>query len=281
MTASTRWFVVVALAALLGAAGLHFLVLAGAVRLWPAATHLTIFGWVTAMILAVSYHTMPAFSARDFPYPVLVAIHCGIFVAGVTLATAGLAVSSAPAIVAGLLLEAIASLVFLANTILLFLRGSRRPQAHPIPSHPHQRDIDRIGTRATKVASLCLPLALLLLAAVYQGAIGAGWLLAAEHLAVLGWVMLMVVGVAVHVLPRFSGHALRGRGWARVQLACHCAGLGLIVLALGFGWAMLFAIGGMLMALALGLFAATVWPALAAVRSRPSTVPIVLQERPR
>jgi hypothetical protein len=281
MTASTRWFVVVALSALLGAAGLHFLVLAGAGRLWPAATHLTIFGWVTAMILAVSYHTMPAFSARDFPYPGLVALHCGVFLAGITLATAGLAVSSAPVIVAGLLLEAIASLVFVANTLLLFLRGSRRPRAHPIPPHPHQRDIDRIGTRATKIASLCLPLALLILAAVYQGTLGAGWLLAAEHLAVLGWVMLMIVGVAVHVLPRFSGHALRGRGWARVQLACHCAGLGLIVLALGSGWAMLFALGGILMALALGMFAATVWPTLAVVRPRPTTVPIVLQERSR
>ena len=29
--------------------------------------------------------------------------------------------------------------------------------------------------------------------------------LAAEHLVVLGWVMLMIVGVAYHVLPRFSG----------------------------------------------------------------------------
>jgi len=116
---------------------------------------------------------------------------------------------------------------------------------------------------------------------VYQGVLGAGWLLAAEHLAVLGWVMLMIVGVALHVLPRFSGHALRGRAWARVQLVCHCAGLGLIVLALGFGWAALFATGASLMALALGLFAATVWPALAAVRSRPSMIPITLQERPR
>jgi len=94
MTASTRWFVVAALAALLGAAGLHFLVLAGAVRLWPAATHLTVFGWVTAMILAVSYHTMPVFSARDFPYPRLIAVHCGIFAAGVTLTTTGLVLVS-------------------------------------------------------------------------------------------------------------------------------------------------------------------------------------------
>lgn len=281
MTAATRQFAVVTLSALLVAAGLHFLVLAGVARLWPAATHLTIFGWVTAMILTVSYHTMPVFSARDFPYPGLIAIHCGIFAAGVTLAAAGLVLSAAPVIVTGLLLEAIASIVFLANTILLFLRGPHRPHSHPVPPYPDQRAIDRIGTRATKLASVCLPLALLMLAAVYQGAIGVGWLLAAEHLAVLGWVMLMIIGVAVHVLPRFSGHALRGRDWARVQLACHCAGLSLIVLALGSGWAMLFAIGGILMAIALGLFAATIWPALAAIRSRPSSLPITLQERTR
>jgi hypothetical protein len=281
MIATTRWFLIIALAALLGAAGLHFLVLAGIARLWPAATHLTIFGWVTAMILAVSYHTMPVFGARDFPYPRLIAVHCGVFAVGVSLATAGLALFSDPAIVTGLLLELLASLVFLVNTMLLFLRGPRRPHTHPTPPLPDQRAIDRIGTRATKAAALCLPLSLFLLAGVYQGILGAGWLLAGEHLAVLGWVMLMIVGVAVHVLPRFSGRALRGRRWAQVQLACHCVALGLIVLALGFGQAALFATGAMLMAVALGLFAATVWPALATVRAQPLRAPISLQERPR
>lgn len=280
MNASTRWFAATALVALLGSVALHFMTLVGAAWLWPAATHLTIFGWVTAMILVVSYHTMPVFSARDFPYPRLIALHYLLFAAGIALTTIGLAFVEVPVTIAGLQLEASASLVFIANIILLFRCGPKRTHGHPVTPIPSQRDIDRLGTRATKVASVCLPLSLLGLAAVYQGILDVGWLLASEHLATLGWVMLMIVGVAVHVLPRFSGHGLRGPGWVRAQQVCHCIALGLMVFALGFDRPAVLAIGAMLMAVALGLFAATVWPALALTRS-PSSNPIMLQKRPQ
>jgi hypothetical protein len=98
--------------------------------------------------------------------------------------------------------------------------------------------------------------------AVRLGWISGAWMLAAEHLAALGWVMLMIVGVSYHVLPRFSGRATRGTEWARAQLLCQIGALMLIVLALGFGWPRIFTAGGLLMALALGLFAWTVWPTL-------------------
>jgi hypothetical protein len=72
----------------------------------------------------------------------------------------------------------------------------------------------------------------------------------------------MIVGVAYHVLPRFTGLSTRGLPWARAQLTCHFAALILMVLALGLGWSWLFALSGLLMTLALALFAWTVWPTL-------------------
>ena len=262
MTGSTRAFVIGGLIALPAAALLHLLALLGAGRAWPAMVHLMLFGWITALIYAVNVHTIPVFSGRDFPYPRLIWAQWAAWCAGVALATIGSLAGWRGGEVAGMLLQLSAALTFVANTALLFLRGPRRAHRPPPPPIADQPRVDRIGTRATALAGLSLPLALLLLLALRLGWISGSWLLAAEHLAALGWVMLMIVGVAYHVLPRFSGAGTRGPSWARAQLLCHLGALTLMVPALGFAWTWAFAAGGLLMALALGLFAWTIWPAI-------------------
>jgi hypothetical protein len=121
----------------------------------------------------------------------------------------------------------------------------------------------------------------LLLLGVRAGVLGGAWWLAAEHLATLGWVMLMIVGVALHVLPRFSGIGTRGARWARAQLGLHLAALATIVLGLGLGLGGLFAAGGLAMSGAIGLFAWTIWPTLRAVSARPQLITPTIKERAR
>jgi hypothetical protein len=186
------------------------------------------------------------------------------------LAVVGLLASWPAWSAAGYLAELAAALCFVWNLMQLLRHGQPRPRA-PQPPIPNQPQIDRLGTRATRAAGLCLPLALLLLLAARLGWRGE-WALAAEHLAALGWIVLMIVGVSYHVLPRFSGAGVRGQGWASAQLACHLAALLLIVGGLGFGWGRVFAVGGALMGVALGLFAWTIWPALRPVRLRPGAI---------
>ena len=181
----------------------------------------------------------------------------------------------------GLLLQIGGALVFVANTILLFRRGAPRPHRPPAPLIAGQPLVDRTGASATKAAGICLPSALLLLLAAQLGWIGGQWTLAAEHLAALGWMTLMIVGVAYHILPRFSGCGTRGPAWARAQLLSHIGALALIVLALGFGWPRGFALGGFVMALALGLFAWTIWPTLRAIQLQPAPSALAFKERPR
>jgi hypothetical protein len=268
MSASARAFVTAGLIALPAAALLHLLALLGVGRAWPAMVHLALFGWITAMIYAVNIHTMPVFAARDFPYPRLIWSQWAAWCAGVVLTTAAMLGSWRGGEAAGLLLQLGAALIFIANTILLFVRGKRRALRPLPPPIADQARVDRVGTQATKLAGLALPLALLLLLALRLEWIDGSWLLAAEHLATLGWVMLMIVGVAYHVLPRFSGVGTRGPAWARAQLLCHLAALALMVPALGFAWIQVFAAGGLLMTLALGLFAYTVWPTLRSIRAQ-------------
>jgi hypothetical protein len=280
MPSTTRSWFAASLLLLLVAALLHTALALGLSVVWAPLVHLTLFGWVSAMIVAVNLHTMPVFTGRAWPYPAVIWSHLGALVGGVSFAAAGMLAGATPLILAGLGLELLASLLFMLNVVLLMTRGPRKGLPPPPPPVPGQREVDKIGTRATSASGLCLPLALLLLLGPRLGLISGAWSLAAEHLAALGWVMLMIVGVALHVLPRFSGRGTRGPAWARAQLTLHLAALALIVLGLGLGVAPLFAAGALAMSAALGLFAWTIWPTLVPVAAAPLIVPTV-KERAR
>lgn len=279
MASSTRAWLALSLCLLVSAMLLHVLALAGVAIVWSAMVHLTLFGWITAMITTITYHTTPVFSGRDFPNKQLAWYHLGAFAAGVALAGAGLLARSNAATTVGVALQVLAALLFAANIALLLRRGTPHSGRPPLPPIASQPQVDRVARRATRLAGPCLLLALLLLLGAYGGWLHGEWALAAEHLAALGWIMLTVVGVAYHMLPRFNGRGVRGPGWARAQLACHLAALLLMVPALGFGLPALFAAGGLMMSVAVGLFVWTIWPALELAGMPQGSMPLVLKER--
>lgn len=279
MSWAARAFAISGIVSLIVATVLHEVVLLGDTSAWGALIHLLIFGWISALIIAVNYHTVPVFSRRDFAYPWLLIVHWAFFAPGIVLTVIALLLAWDVGTIIGLLLEIIASFLFSANIILLFVRGSRQA-GHPMPPpFPNQAPIDKVGTQATRLAGICLPLALLLLVGARLRWFDPAWVLAAEHTALLGWVMLMIVGVAYHVLPRFSGHELRGLVWVRAQLTCHLIGLILIASGLGWGWPAVFAAGGLTMALALALFAWTIWPTLQPITVRPIMLQPTVKKR--
>lgn len=272
MIRSTRAFLVLSLAALASVAGLHVLAMSALANTWAAMVHLMLFGWVSAMIYAITYHTMPIFSGRDFPYQRIIWLHAAVVLLGLGLAVMGLLSQMMALIQAGIVVQLIAAVLYSFNIISLFMRGVPRANRPTPPAIPHQDKVDRIGRLATRNAGLCLPLVYVLLLTGYAGWLRGDWVLAGEHLAALGWIMLTVVGVAYHMLPRFNGLGIRGPGWARAQIICHHAALVLMVPALGFGSSIGFAIGGLLMAVAMVLFAWTVWPALHSQHRQQSAV---------
>ena len=269
MIRNTRAFLVLSLGMLAIVAVLHVLAMTAIANSWAAMVHLMLFGWVSSMIHAITYHTMPIFSGRDFPYQRIIWLHFGVLSLGLLLAGAGLLIQLMLLIQVGIGVQLVAALLYTVNIISLFVRGIPRSTRPTPPAIPHQDKVDRIGRLATRNAGLCLPFVHMLLLSGYIGWLRGDWVLAGEHLAALGWIMLTVVGVAYHMLPRFNGRGVRGPGWARMQIVCHHIALVLMVAALGFGSTLGFAIGGLIMALAMILFAWTVWPALHAQGSKP------------
>ena len=109
------------------------------------------------------------------------------------------------------------------------------------------------------------------------------------HMNLLGFVAMMIFGVAYHVIPRFTGHPLHSRRLAELQWWIVNAGLALFVLGLvllpGTMYAtaarVIVAAGGLLSGLGAYVFVYNIWrtidgtverPAAARVGSDPATV---------
>ncbi|QKT03817.1 hypothetical protein HUS23_08295 [Ectothiorhodospiraceae bacterium 2226] len=78
------------------------------------------------------------------------------------------------------------------------------------------------------------------------------------HVMLLGFIMMMIYGVGLHVLPRFSGRPLYSERLANIQLYAANLGLWLMVA----GWMLwhnpTVIVGGVLVWGAMGLFAANI-----------------------
>ena len=93
------------------------------------------------------------------------------------------------------------------------------------------------------------------------------------HMALLGFVAMMIFGVAYHVIPRFTGNPLHSRMLAGVHW--WLANIGLAVLVIGFlgrpQWGAraipVMTAGGALAAVGAYLFAYNLWRTLDAVRA--------------
>jgi cbb3-type cytochrome oxidase subunit 1 len=102
------------------------------------------------------------------------------------------------------------------------------------------------------------------------------------HALLLGFVMMMIAGVAYHVIPRIAMTALHAPRLARTHVSI--ANAGLVLLLCGFvarphnaGWApVVLALGGALSAAGAWLFAWNLWRTL----DRAAPVPVVTP-RPR
>lgn len=75
------------------------------------------------------------------------------------------------------------------------------------------------------------------------------------HMMLLGFVLMTIYGVALHVLPRFSGYPLHSERVADVQFWCANLGLPLMVAGWLAGIDALVTAGGLLSAAAMVLFA--------------------------
>jgi cbb3-type cytochrome oxidase subunit 1 len=99
------------------------------------------------------------------------------------------------------------------------------------------------------------------------------------HMNLLGFVTMMIAGVAYHVIPRFTGHPLASRRAAGAHVWLANAGLSLMVAGFGLqgrgvaSWQLLLGLGGALSAAGVALFIVTLWRTIDGPRGVPSPRP--------
>ncbi|MBP8252945.1 MAG: hypothetical protein KAX40_11325 [Herpetosiphon sp.] len=260
MLKTTRFFFVTAMLMLVLSMSLHVAVLFGVMRLWSALVFCSLFGWITAMICGVNYHTMPVFTGRNFPKPALIWAHGAAVFGSSVIGTLGYAFGWHWAIRLGLSMALLGAILFTINIVTLLKAPEQRKK--PLSPSPRQPAIDKIATQATKLSGSSLLFALIIMVLAEFGVVHGEWFLAAEHLITLGWIGFMIVGVAFHMLPRFNRNGIRGIKVVRGQLASHGFAVLLIVLSLGFGWRLGFIVGASIMSISLLLFVWIIMPTL-------------------
>jgi glutaredoxin len=82
------------------------------------------------------------------------------------------------------------------------------------------------------------------------------------HLLTLGFMLFMIYGLGAHMLPRFTGQAIREGAWPWLQMGFAHAGVASYAVGYFIGWPGLVVAGAVLAWSALLLFTIRIWPVL-------------------
>jgi hypothetical protein len=211
---------------LVGAAGLAWVApdLAAGAYLTPrvvAVTHLFTLGWITLSIFGALYQFLPVALGEGIRWSGAAHGTFGLFVVGLPLFVAGL-VGGAPELTAsGAGLFGLGVMVFCVNLGATLARASRRD----------------LTWWSLAAAVLYLFLATVLGLAL-AGNLKLGYLAGSRwtavgvhlHLALGGWVLMVVIGVAHRLLPMFLLSHGAGEKWGRAAAGLVAVGVGVLVL---------------------------------------------------
>lgn len=130
------------------------------------------------------------------------------------------------------------------------------------PEPPVYRPFALLGLVATLAAGI--PLGVWLLAWLYLGAaaVPVEWILLHAHLQIFGFFGTLIMGVAQHLLPRFTGRPVSRSPFMLWLLALQAAALVLRIAGTAGSWPVPVLLASQLQAVAFLLFAAWVWRTL-------------------
>lgn len=205
---------------LFGAAGLIWIAPELAAGTYPqpsvvSVTHLFTLGWITMSIMGALYQFLPV--ALGEPIRSVGAAHLSfaLYTPGVLAFVIGMAFHKTPVMLAGAALFGTAILIFTINLGATLW-------------HATTRDVTWWAlASADFFLVITLVLGLALAGNLHWSYLGAARLIALGthlHIALFGWVMLVVVGVAQHLLPMFLLSHGVGERYAKFSVALLAAG---------------------------------------------------------
>lgn len=181
---------------------------------FPAITHLSLIGFITQMIIGVTYFIIPVFIKKDIYNKRWAGIHFLMVNAGLIGMTVGYAVSWIALMKTAALIEALSvyllTFIFMATVI----KGPRVDRSKDPWFARHclfliaegDKEVDRWATNFTRASMIYYLVGCTIGALMVWNPIKFYFLRVSHaHINLLGWVGMMIVGVAYHFFPRFSG----------------------------------------------------------------------------
>lgn len=232
--------------------------------------HLNVFGFLTFLIAGMTYLFVPVFARRHLRRPAWVRIHLWAAHVAVWGLIAGRMTHWWPLSAAGGLAQLVSTLIFAVVVVATIRFGEPLDPAQLPPllaalaAAAASKGLDRTATRFTRLALIYL-VAGNLLGAALGGPSGFSprFVAATIWFTVVGFIVMMLCGVAYHLIPRLNGLAGRSETAAGWQYAAIAAAAPVLGVAYFVGATKAVGLGHLLEAAALGLFAWNLWPALA------------------
>ncbi|MCC6312903.1 MAG: cbb3-type cytochrome c oxidase subunit I [Thermomicrobiales bacterium] len=227
---------------------------------WSAAMTLAILGGIVPMIAAVNIRVVPVFTRRQWRSEQWLRVQNTLMVAGAWIVAAGWLWRLGSLVTLGSAVALAGGVAFVTNVALLIRQPIGKMPALPLP-FPEQGPIDRVGTGFMRLSGIYLlfGLAVGLMRSVWTPPVGR-WDLVWAHALLIGFFVSMAAGVSYHVLSRWTGAPWRWTRPIRWHLELVRYGLPFMVLALATGWTPLFAVAGVVQALALLIFVVNLVP---------------------
>ncbi|MDH3973353.1 MAG: cbb3-type cytochrome c oxidase subunit I [Deltaproteobacteria bacterium] len=201
----------------------------------PVHAHLNLLGWVSMMIIGVSYFVIPLFIGKNPYSEKALTLHfatANIGIIGMVFSFATMNYGLLPLFA---LIEVFSSYLFLFNIISTAIKGEAVKE---LPSNwdflmgEADKEVDKWASCFTQAATLYFVIGCSLGAYMALSASGWAFLKVHFHINLLGWITMMIYGVAYHIFPRFSRRDVKNKGLVKTNFIVANSGLLFMVAAL-------------------------------------------------
>lgn len=178
----------------------------------PVHLHLNLLGWVSMMIMGVSYFVIPVFIRKNPFSDKALTLHLVLANVGIIGMSACFALQNYDLLPVFAVIEVFSVYLFLFNIVSTAVKGI------PVKSSPPEWDfltgeadeeVDRWASYFTQAATFYFVIACSIGGYISLSASGWSYLKVHFHLNLVGWVTMMIYGVAYHIFPRFSSRDIR------------------------------------------------------------------------
>lgn len=201
----------------------------------PAHAHLNLLGWVSMMIIGVSYFVIPVFIRKNPYSEKALTLHLLMANAGIIGMVYCFISTNYSLLPLFAILEALSAFLFLFNIISTAVRGEvvkEVPSSWKFLMGAADKEVDKWASYFTQAATIYFVIGCSLGAYMALSASGWAYLKVHFHVNLLGWVTMMIYGVAYHIFPRFSRRDVNNKGLVKTNFMVANVGLLLMIAAL-------------------------------------------------